>query len=372
MIATYTGAPEDREDVLNYLRTNIRAVIDNADKEIGRVQRAHFIGSRVRAASAVDVDNSSSSSFVALASSLAGAAVVTILVFYVVLARRRRRKHEPDNPSEIAANNAKEVVIGPDAVSAPAVPTAVQTNPTEEKSEEDILCDTGDVDAEAPSNGDADISKTGIQPAAATAMMAAPITLVAGRTASTAKMEDSDSDDERPPDQFEEELKHVASSSPNFDDFKNITASSSTGSGPTVMVDISKPPKPPTAPSNKPPVPVPASKQLKKRRKRKKKKKPSMGKRTDSREKIDEMETIAECEEETSDNKSGSEDEDSEYSWYSTSDSEPGSRDASPARSREASPNRSTNSSRDASPARSTSSEPDETTEKPKDRRFWV
>jgi hypothetical protein len=84
------------------------------------------------------------------------------------------------------------------------------------------------------------------------------------------------------------------------------------------------------------------------------------------------METIAEgIEEETSDNKSG-DDDDSEYSWYSTSDSEPGSRDPSPARSREESPCRSLSSSQEESPPRAIFAEKNEATEKPQDPRRWV
>jgi len=116
-------------------------------------------------------------------------------------------------------------------------------------------------------------------------------------------------------------------------------------------VDINKPPMPPTARLAKPHAAVPVvSKSLKKRRKRKKIKKTKSLKRTNSREKIDGMDTIAEGEEENSGDNNGS-DNDSEYSWYSTdeNDSEPGSRDPSPNRSREVSPV----PSREASPARS-------------------
>jgi hypothetical protein len=84
------------------------------------------------------------------------------------------------------------------------------------------------------------------------------------------------------------------------------------------------------------------------RRRKKKKKKVATIIRSNSRENIKEMETITEVEEETSGDNNDlhdASDDDEDGSWCSTSDSDPGSRDPSPARS-----------SRDPSPARSTGS----------------
>ena len=93
-------------------------------------------------------------------------------------------------------------------------------------------------------------------------------------------------------------------------------------------------PLPPTAPYSKPPTPPSAtkSKTMKKRRRRKKKKKKKpVLVRVNSRESIQEMETIEEAEEEYADY----EDEESDY-WSTDEDDSSGgrhSRDPSPARS---------------------------------------
>lgn len=106
---------------------------------------------------------------------------------------------------------------------------------------------------------------------------------------------------------------------------------------------IRPPPKPPL-PAGKPPAsprgppstsPTALSKPLKQRRRKKRKKKPKVV-RMNSRERINEMETITETAEE--------EGSDSEYSWYSETDSNASSRDVSPSRE---SPVPSTTSSED-------------------------
>ena len=378
MTANYVGSPDDRGAVIEYLLANVQNVVNAAGSKIGRVKDAYFVESRVRPSSApktVATDSASNNSFVALASSLACAAVVTMLVFYFVAARRRR-KSKSDSPTNTMASK-DFVVMGRDS-NMNSVPTATTTSVTTfaEKSGDFVH---ENEDAEVPScvsSIEPPVSTScvpSIEPPvsidAVSTPITVPISLVAGRTASTTPMDDSESDNENPPpDQFEEELKRTLNIPPNDDEFKNVGTSSCGENGPTVMVDISKPPKPPTAPSNKPPVPMPVSKPLKKRRKLKKKKKTSAAVR--SREIVAGMETIAEgIEEETSANdKSGAGDDDSEYSWYSTSDSEPGSRDPSPARSRDASPSRSFSSSRDESPSRSISEDNKDGTVKPR----WV
>ena len=371
MTATYFGTSEDREVVVGYLLSNIQNVVNNAGKTIGRVDDAYFVESRVRPASAsktVSSSESESDSFVAVASSLAGAAVVTMLVFFFVAARRRR-KAKNDPPTPAMTIGAKEIVFQDRNPALLSLPTAVTTSTTTpsintiSKSEE-LLRENGDM--EVSSNGDS--AQGTIDSPSLTDAVAAPITLMTGRTASTANMDDSDSDNENTPsDQYEEELQRISNIPPNDDKFKNVGTSGTGEAGPTVMVDISKPPKPPTVPSNKPHVPVPVSKPLKKRRKRKKKKKSSSATRT--RDIVAGMETIAECIEEE---KSGNGDDDSEYSWYSTSDSEPGSRDPSPARSREESPSRSLSSSHEESPPRPVFAEKNDVAEKPQDPQRWV
>lgn len=368
MTATYSGTREDRDAVVGYLLTNIENVVNNAGKTIGRVGDAYFVESRVHPASApktVASSDSGSDSVVALASSLAGAAVVTILVFYFVAARRRRKANKNPPTQGLTIGTKEAVFVDRDPV-LNSVPTAVTTSTanTVSKSEE-LLQDHGDL--EAPSSGDT--AQVTIDSPSSTDAVAAPISLMTGRTASTANMEDSDSDNENTPaDQYEEELKRISNVPPKDDEFKNVGTSGTGEVGPTVMVDISKPPKPPTVPSSKPPVPVPVLKPLKKRRRRKKKKKSSTAQR--SRDVVAGMETIAEgIEEET---KSGNEDDDSEYSWYSTSDSEPGSRDPSPARSREESPCRSQSGSQAESPPRAIVAEKNEGTEKPQLPPRWV
>ena len=379
MTANYVGSPDDRGAVIEYLLANVQNVVNAAGSKIGRVKDAYFVESRVRPSSApktVATDSASNNSFVALASSLACAAVVTMLVFYFVAARRRR-KSKSDSPTNTMASK-DFVVMGRDS-NMNSVPTAATTTSITTFAEKSGDFVHENEDAEVPSclsSIEPPVSTScvpSIEPPvsidAVSTPITVPISLVAGRTASTTPMDDSESDNENPPpDQFEEELKRTLNIPPNDDEFKNVGTSSCGENGPTVMVDISKPPKPPTAPAYKPPVPMPVSKPLKKRRKLKKKKKTSAAVR--SREIVAGMETIAEgIEEETSANdKSGAGDDDSEYSWYSTSDSEPGSRDPSPARSRDASPSRSFSSSRDESPSRSISEDNKDGTVKPR----WV
>lgn len=372
MKASYVGTEDDRTEVEAYLQRNVKQVIETAPDTMSRVEVAYYVGSRFlpspppppvsAAPPASDTTKEadvSGSSFVGLASGLAAGAVVAMLLLYCAVARRRRRRNNEEDPTAAAQKEPQEVADNEVDLQA-MQPTMTVSKSVDTRSGEE------DADVEAASTGDGHVG-----------VPAPSIVLMAGRTGSTAAMGDSGSDGGSQPDPGEDEIKRVVPDTPKEDEFKNVSVTSSNerGKGPTVMVDTNKPPKPPTAPKGKKPpvVPVPVPKPLKQRRKRKKKKKPPSMKRTNSRENIVNMETIAEGENEGSGGSNdGSDEEGSEYSWYSTDDSDPGSRDPSPARSsREPSPVRST-SSREASPARSAASSSEGETENLSHRRMWV
>ena len=338
MRGTYVGKEEDREAVEDFLQFYIEEAINGASPSMSSIQAAIFLNSEVQpvdggAAVTADVKSveTTSSNYVGLASGLSVGAVVAMLLAYFVIARRRRSKETPSveegvDKTEIAEGN--EVRL--------------QTK-TKGSSDE------GDMD------NDLEVATSG---ADCVGMSSAPIVLMTGQAPSPAVTEASDSDTSGSrPDPGEDLVQRVVKEPPKSDEFTNVSAASNSEKGPTVMVDINKPPMPPTTRLAKPHAAVPVvSKSLKKRRKRKKMKTKSM-KRTNSREKIDGMDTIAEGEEETSGDNNGS-DNDSDYSWYSTdeNDSESGSRDPSPNRSREVSPAPSPARSREPSPAQSMNS----------------
>jgi hypothetical protein len=350
MEATYIGTDEDRQAVTSYLSYYLRQVINGPDILIETFKQGFFLGSRPIAPlnHLVNVQDNGSSrgvtngnhSYVALASSLSAAGVVALVVVYFIT--RRRRKNEDHSAADTPGNGKQEVVARTlDQVE--MQPTMVPTKSSEvspksgsEKTidiEKDlekgsVNVDRGmgyhrtgpvDLDLEVPSTGAAVVSG---------ALALGTVTSILTATTAATTQDGTDRGD--------------------LDDDATEVASNVIPSTPPAVIDVSLPPKPPANPSSKPPVPVPASKALKPKRRRKKKKKNAVPlKRSNSREKIAGMETINEGEEETSGDNAGSDGEGSEYSWYSTSDSEPGSRDPSPARSR---------GSREPSPARSTGS----------------
>jgi len=334
MRGTYVGTEEDREAVEDFLQFYIEEAINGASPEMSSIQAAIFLNSEVQpvaidggAPVSADVESveTKSSNYVGLAAGVSVGAVVAMLLVYFVIARRRRPKEET-----------------------PSVEGGVDKTEIAEGNEVDLQTKTKGSSDEGEMDNDLEVATSG----AICVASSAPLVLMTGQAPSPAVTEASDSDTSGSrPDPGEDLVQRVVKEPPKTDEFTNVSAASNSEKGPTVMVDINKPPMPPTARLAKPHAAVPVvSKSLKKRRKRKKIKKTKSMKRTNSREKIDGMDTIAEGEEENSGDNNGS-DNDSEYSWYSTdeNDSEPGSRDPSPNRSREVSPV----PSREASPARS-------------------
>jgi hypothetical protein len=349
MKAVFVGSESDRAAVETFLAVHVAAVVNNSSDFLGiGVNETVFVGSRVIPSPApiVDesvsrgVDDSSSNEYsVALASSLSVAAVFLMFVLYFALARRRRSRLDNDEEAE-GTNMEKEVVIGAD-VRNDVLPPAVQCTPTKSI---DSKSNSSEEKSDEARCGNIELSnrlgREVIDPTSAGTTSPYPITaayaLTNIRTASTVVSTD-ESEMNTPDDDESGSITTVASES------KIVVATSE----PPSMTDT-LPPKHPTGPSSKLSVPPTSAAKLPKgrRRRKKKKKKPTIV-RSNSRENINEMETITEGEEETSgDNQNEASDE---GSWCSTSDSEPGSRDPSPARS-------SRNSSREPSPARSTGS----------------
>jgi hypothetical protein len=328
MKATYVGSGSDRAAVISYLSYHIQRVINSSNITAHNVQQAVFIGTRIlpespTSASTQGVKGSSSSGQnVALASGVSIAAVLAMFIVYFAMARRRRKI---SNPVEVTGKEKHQVLLAVgNSNDIDAAPVLVSTNTTKtlecNHTSEDDEPHCGKIEgAEVHSTPHLDISANSIT------------------TAQTAAETVTGSVDTSLATNNDRSVKATNLST------ETVIAKSKL---PTV-IDI-LPPKPPTGPSSKSKsavLPVVASKPLKQRRRKKKKKKKPMI-RVNSREKINEMETITEGEEETVGDKNDDE-EGSEYSWCSTSDSDPGSRDPSPARSRgsqEPSPPRSTGS----------------------------
>lgn len=354
MKTTFAGTEADRPAVEAFLAYYIQNVIDSRSIRVGKVEKAIFLGSRIlpEPAPAVAeprmVDNSSNS-IVPLATGVSAAAIVAMFLLYFAIARRRRRKSDEGR----AIVSDKRVVFGGDGddKQPPLVAVAAtksldtksgsaggSTGEDEEKSDAARcvpLTESNRLGPETASSADENLPSPSHP-------LSSAYSLGTARTASSTVADSVDSHQS-----FEDDDTEKAT---------NVHSDGGvTDSAPPNVVDIlppkppkGKPSKPPAAPvavSRTPILPVVALKSLTQRRKKKKKKKPKIV-RSNSRENVNEMETITEGEEETSgDNRDG--DDGSEYSWCSTDDSDPGSREPSPARSR---------GSREPSPARSTSS----------------
>ncbi len=330
------------------LGASCATVVNNSDFFGAGVNETSFIGSRVidspppivtdDSDKSLDEDNSTVDVPVTVGSTLAVAAVICAFLLYLVVARRRARPRR-DAEAPVSAHDATSKQVptgGADDVSyhhtQPPPPKGNSSNLTPRSigSASDLTDDArcGSLDSTNR------LGREVIAPSIQTAY-----SLTNARTVSTVVSTDDSEvyieDDE--------------------------TAKISNATTPVVVMTDALPPKHPTGPSSKILlVPMVGAAKLPKsqRRRKKKKRKKTVATivRANSRENISEMETITEGEEETSgDNNdlqdgSDNDDDDDEGSWCSTSDSDPGSRDPSPARS-----------SRDPSPARSTGSATDRT-----------
>lgn len=363
MTAEFVGYESDRAAVESFLAQRVAKVVSNSDFFGAGINQTSFVGSRVIPSPApvvdstsdenksIDSDNSTVDVTVAVASSLSVAAVFFLFLIYFVMAKRgpRRSSNSDSNAAAIPVNDmtSKQIPTGAaddESCENMRQPQHVNTNPTQ--SSIDSTSDKSD-DARCGSLDSANrlgrevIGSTGTAVAAPSILT--PYSLTNTRTVSTVvSTDDSDVYIE------DDETAKASNVHESQDSVMNKLAVASNET-PAVMTDA-LPPKHPTGPSSKTllvPL-VAAAKPPKSRRRKKKKKKVATIIRSNSRENIKEMETITEVEEETSgdnhDINDGSDDDD-DGSWCSTSDSDPGSRDPSPARS-----------SRDPSPARSTGS----------------
>jgi hypothetical protein len=347
MKAEFVGTESDRAAVESFLANHVAKVVNNSSDFLGiGVQKAAFVGSRVIpspapiVADGKAVEESSSDDYIsALAGSLSAAGALLICIVLFAFARRRRRR-SAETESTPGDGMDKEVVMGgSDIAGTDVLPPGVAYTPTkslDSKSDEDKSDEArcGSVESLANRLGREVIDPLQTYPAA--------YALTNVRTASTVVSTEDDS------------VVAVASIEEETETKKNTldttigAAVASSEIATASMITDALPPKHPTGSSSKvPPVPAVAKLPKTRRRRKKKKKKVATIVRSNSRENVKEMETITEGEEETSgdNNEIGGSDDEDEGSWCSTSDSEPGSRDPSPARS-----------SRDPSPARSTGS----------------
>jgi hypothetical protein len=352
MRATYLGTEADYDAVSAFLSYHIGKVMNSSAIKEGGVEKAVYLGSRyipapvipISSASSREADNSFGTTSVALASGLSGAAIFGMLVIFFLIARRRRQKSSRSEIEPTPAAEAEKQVrissVEDESNSPPVVVTVTKSLGSGDFDDDasDRARFGGDIESahhlgQQPPDQEVPSSSTPYP-------MSSAYSISTARTASITK--DSSTDGSQAFD--DEQTEKVANLKDAEDDAEVPTSPKTLAPAPPPVIDI-LPPKHPTGPTLKPPnLPTSASKPIGKRRKKKKKKKQQLI-RSSSRENVVEMETITEGEEETSDNK---DEEGSEYSWCSTSDSDPGSnpgsRDPSPARS---------SGSREASPARS-------------------
>lgn len=392
MSATFVGSDGDRAAVEAFLAYHIEKVINSSKIREGNVKDAIFLGTRVLpeptpvgqqqqppsdtpggggGASILGGTRDTSSdnnngSVAALASSLSVAAVVTMLVLYLAVARRRGRKQQSERLAVQSASGRgdKQVLVvnssrgGKGDGPQPEVIAAATTRSLESKSGDfneegsDNACCGIDIESPVLGRDDQEVPSSPppqVHRDSNNNNIINMTSVYSFATALTAASTAENTDESQQASLLGDEGSDKAANDVSIEITDDVELARATPPPPTV-IDI-LPPKPPTGPSAKkltvPPV-AGGSKPLKQRRRRKKKKKATMV-RSNSRENINEMETITEGEEDASNDK---DDEDgSEYSWCSTSDSDPGSnpgsRDPSPARSREASPARSTGSGSD-------------------------
>jgi hypothetical protein len=381
MTAVFLGYESDRPAVERYLAYHVASVVNNSDLLGSGVNDTIFLGSRVipsptpvadtinDASRSIDNNNDNSSSTpsdvtVALASTLSVAAVFFMFLIYFAVAKRsKRRSDDEDSGANIPVHDiaSKQVSLNADVMicddNIMQQPQQVLTNPTQssidsttsDKSDE-ARCGTIDVGnrfgREVITDGGRATTTNAIQ---------TPYLLTNNRTVST--VVSTDDSELYIEDDDTATVANITKKEENNDrEIVSIAAAASgTGELALVMTDA-LPPKHPTGPTSKTLlVPLLATVKVPKaqrRRKKKKKKKVATIVRQNSRENIKEMETITEVEEETSgdndDMEDGSDDDEGgeDGSWCSTSDSDPGSRDASPAPS-------SRDSSREPSPSRS-------------------
>jgi hypothetical protein len=351
MKAEFVGMESDRAAVESFLAKHVAKVVNNSSDFLGiGVNRSVFVGSRVVPSPApqvsdgraVDEESSSDDYVSALAGSLSAAGALLICIVLFALARRRRRR-PGETDSTPGDGMDKEVVVGgSDIAVTDVLPPGVAYTPTkslDSKSDEDKSDEArcGSVDSLANRLGREVMDPLQTYPAA--------YALTNIRTASTVVSTEDESI--APVPSMEEETETKKNTLDN-----TIGAVVGSNEFATSSMTDTLPPKHPTGPSSKvPPVPAVAKLPKTRRRRKKKKKKAATLVRSNSRENVNEMETITEGEEETSgdNHEIGGSDDEEDGSWCSTSDSEPGSRDPSPARS-------SRNSSREPSPARSTGS----------------
>lgn len=390
MSANFVGAELDAQAVENYLIHYIEREIDSEDVRVNGIQEVVFLvqTADVGAPSTGDTTsrtreaerNDGRATHVALASSLSIAFVLVVLVLFAVM--RRRRLSTKDYPTVLvreideAQLEGKENLVSGDSGDADDsevdFPSYTQSSSGGDGDGATQRMDT-QLDVENPpqllrSSTATTLPTSNVKSLvpATSSMTTLPTTNKTGhqspaspQLSPTTSVGDSRASATAVPTCFSLDAPAILSDIAGSEEEKTkavVVDGSSTNSGSALsttplpaLADV-LPPKPPGAASAKPPAGT--SKTIKvTRKKKKKKKKPSLI-RVNSRESMNEMETI------TEENDEEKNSDCSEYSWCSTDDedsSRPGSRDPSPARSnprsRDPSPSRSNPRSRDASPS---------------------
>jgi hypothetical protein len=364
MTASFIGVELDARTVQNYLIEHIEREFKSEDIKVHGIQDVVFVGdlTNIEVPSTGEAgsntretqSNDGKSNHVALASSLSVGVVV--LFFLVFAALRRRRKREINEPSLLElepqqldtkesnifsnSDEAEETIV--------AIPSDyVAPSGSGEKAAAHLFADT-QVDVENPPYLLTSSTTTIPQTQDTEKLMQPPVPLTSTLSTPNTNGTETLTLQCSPNVVRARSLSPHGSKSSSMDaaailsDISSLqkdTITTCTVEGVTNINTMSEvpslsipsgtdvlPPKPPGIVSSKPP--TGSSKSIKTTRKKKKKKKASLI-RVNSRESINEMETI------TEENGEEKDSDCSEYSWCSTDDedSKPGSRDPSPARS---------------------------------------
>lgn len=350
MKATFIGDETAMSAVTSYLSYHIEQVINSSKIQQNGIEQALYLGSRyipvaasppplISAGSSKEANNSNGSS-VALASTFS-VLVVLLVVLAVFAMVRRKRQQPPDKVETIPPLDdleKQQVLVtggGNDSGAVQHPPSIVTVSKSlasgefNDESSDQAMAGGGFL--ESVHNVGQQYDDNEVPSSSPPYPMSSAYSITTARTSSTTK-DSSVGESFGLEDDITEKIANVKPM-----DVKVVDVEVPSSVPPSV-VDI-LPPKHPAGSSQKPPVPSVVG--SKRRKKKKKKKKKLALVRSSSRENVSEMETIAEGEEETS---GDMDDDGSEYSWCSTSDSDPGSnpgsRDPSPSRSREPSPSR--------------------------------
>lgn len=346
MTAYFVGEEDQALAVETWLADHIANVIDGPLVVRNGVEQAAFVGAKLVSPAGAEMDigdsvdtrNSERSSL--LPATLGGGIAVGLMLGLVTtLFLLRRRRRNASERSEVIP----EIPLDEKVVAKPADATQTETDQPDNDIENQptSLSRNTYPDQELPSvDNVAQFVTVPTAPTSSETVDGSASTPPHDLTEETTILRQSSTDAATP--STDATTTFVDQQLPSEINIKPREDPSSPGSTKPPIPMVPKPPPPPSPPStissaSKPPpapkrTPTPPPGTLKKSRRKKKKKKKKLKKasvvRVNSRENINEMETITEAQEDDESN-----DDDDEYSWYSASDSNCSSREPSPTRS---------------------------------------